>query len=135
MPLNFYQIQTKFRDEIRPRFGLMRGREFIMKDAYSFDVDSAAADLSYEKMYNAYMRIFERCGLNFRAVERVLRAIRDHEKIMLYGDYDVDGTKIISSQPEQTNCACISSVPLIIIVQACDGNIAVAYFRIIQAAS
>jgi prolyl-tRNA synthetase len=69
MPLNFYQIQSKFRDEIRPRFGLMRGREFIMKDAYSFDVDSAAADLSYEKMYNAYMRIFERCGLNFRAVE------------------------------------------------------------------
>lgn len=69
MPVNFYQIQTKFRDEIRPRFGLMRGREFIMKDAYSFDVDSSAADLSYEKMYNAYMRIFERCGLNFRAVE------------------------------------------------------------------
>ncbi|MDA8413806.1 MAG: proline--tRNA ligase [Desulfobacteraceae bacterium] len=69
MPLNFYQIQTKFRDEIRPRFGLMRGREFIMKDAYSFDVDSAAADLSYEKMYNAYVRIFERCGLKFRAVE------------------------------------------------------------------
>jgi prolyl-tRNA synthetase len=69
MPLNFYQIQTKFRDEIRPRFGLMRGREFIMKDAYSFDVDSARADLSYEKMFNAYMRIFERCGLNFRAVE------------------------------------------------------------------
>jgi prolyl-tRNA synthetase len=69
MPVNFYQVQTKFRDEIRPRFGLMRGREFIMKDAYSFDVDSSAADLSYEKMYNAYMRIFERCGLNFRAVE------------------------------------------------------------------
>ena len=69
MPLNFYQVQTKFRDEIRPRFGLMRGREFIMKDAYSFDVDSAAADLSYSKMFNAYMRIFERCGLNFRAVE------------------------------------------------------------------
>ena len=69
MPVNFYQIQTKFRDEIRPRFGLMRGREFIMKDAYSFDVDSAAADLSYDKMYQAYNRIFERCGLNFRAVE------------------------------------------------------------------
>ncbi|HEY3307320.1 MAG TPA: proline--tRNA ligase [Desulfuromonadaceae bacterium] len=69
MPVNFYQIQTKFRDEIRPRFGLMRGREFIMKDAYSFDVDSNAADSSYERMYNAYMRIFERCGLNFRAVE------------------------------------------------------------------
>jgi prolyl-tRNA synthetase len=69
MPINFYQIQTKFRDEIRPRFGLMRGREFIMKDAYSFDVDSSAADASYERMYNAYVRIFDRCGLNFRAVE------------------------------------------------------------------
>src|ERR1039457_539568 len=69
MPLNFYQIQTKFRDEIRPRFGLMRGREFIMKDAYSFDVDGVAADGSYDRMYQAYMRIFERCGLNFRAVE------------------------------------------------------------------
>ncbi len=69
MPINFYQIQGKFRDEIRPRFGLMRGREFIMKDAYSFDVDSSAADLSYSKMFDAYMRIFERCGLNFRAVE------------------------------------------------------------------
>ena len=69
MPVNFYQIQTKFRDEIRPRFGLMRGREFIMKDAYSFDVDSSAADSSYDLMYQAYTRIFERCGLNFRAVE------------------------------------------------------------------
>ncbi|RNC67575.1 MAG: proline--tRNA ligase [Desulfuromonadales bacterium] len=69
MPLNLYQIQTKFRDEIRPRFGLMRGREFIMKDAYSFDVDSAAADVSYDKIYQAYRRIFQRCGLNFRAVE------------------------------------------------------------------
>ena len=69
MPLNLFQIQGKFRDEIRPRFGLMRGREFIMKDAYSFDVDSAAADLSYDRMYQAYRRIFERCGLNFRAVE------------------------------------------------------------------
>jgi prolyl-tRNA synthetase len=69
MPLNLYQIQTKFRDEIRPRFGLMRGREFIMKDAYSFDVDEKGADVSYEKMYQAYRRIFERCGLKFRAVE------------------------------------------------------------------
>ena len=69
MPLNLYQIQSKFRDEIRPRFGLMRGREFIMKDAYSFDVDEKAADLSYDKMYRAYRRIFERCGLKFRAVE------------------------------------------------------------------
>jgi prolyl-tRNA synthetase len=69
MPVNLYQIQSKFRDEIRPRFGLMRGREFIMKDAYSFDVDGDAADLSYDKMYQAYRRIFERCGLKFRAVE------------------------------------------------------------------
>src|SRR5512136_1583053 len=69
MPLNLYQIQSKFRDEVRPRFGLMRGREFIMKDAYSFDVDEKAADISYDKMYRAYRRIFERCGLKFRAVE------------------------------------------------------------------
>lgn len=69
LPLNFYQIQTKFRDEIRPRFGLMRGREFIMKDAYSFDIDDAGAKISYQKMYNAYTRIFTRCGLTFRAVE------------------------------------------------------------------
>ncbi len=69
LPINLYQIQGKFRDEIRPRFGLMRGREFIMKDAYSFDVDEKAADTSYDKMYQAYRRIFERCGLRFRAVE------------------------------------------------------------------
>ncbi|MEZ4485557.1 MAG: proline--tRNA ligase [Syntrophotaleaceae bacterium] len=69
LPLNLYQIQTKFRDEIRPRFGLMRGREFIMKDAYSFDLDDAGADIAYEKMFQAYRRVFERCGLKFRAVE------------------------------------------------------------------
>ncbi|WP_320055446.1 proline--tRNA ligase [Desulfuromonas thiophila] len=69
LPLNLYQIQGKFRDEIRPRFGLMRGREFIMKDAYSFDLDSAGADSAYERMYLAYQRIFKRCGLQFRAVE------------------------------------------------------------------
>ena len=69
LPVNLYQIQTKFRDEIRPRFGLMRGREFIMKDAYSFDIDDEAAEVSYRKMYDAYNRIFERCGLDFRCVE------------------------------------------------------------------
>src|SRR3990167_2787864 len=69
MPLNFYQVQTKFRDEIRPRFGLMRGREFIMKDAYSFDQDPASAMVSYQKMYDAYHRIFTRCVLTCRAVE------------------------------------------------------------------
>ena len=63
MPKNFYQIQTKFRDEIRPRFGLMRAKEFIMKDAYSFDATDEAAQVSYRKMYEAYTRIFQRCGL------------------------------------------------------------------------
>jgi prolyl-tRNA synthetase len=69
LPLNLYQIQTKFRDEIRPRFGLMRGREFIMKDAYSFDATEEGAEKTYKKMHEAYSRIFKRCGLSFRAVE------------------------------------------------------------------
>lgn len=69
LPLNLYQIQTKFRDEIRPRFGLMRGREFVMKDAYSFDADEDGAGNSYRAMYEAYQRIFERCGLKFATVE------------------------------------------------------------------
>ena len=69
LPLNLYQIQTKFRDEIRPRFGVMRGREFSMKDAYSFDVDEKGAEKSYMDMYDAYMNIFRRCGLRFRVVE------------------------------------------------------------------
>ena len=68
LPKNFYQIQTKFRDERRPRFGLMRGREFIMKDAYSFDRTSAAAQTSYQNMAQAYRRIFDRFGLQYRAV-------------------------------------------------------------------
>jgi len=68
MPLNLYQIQSKFRDEPRPRAGLLRGREFLMKDAYSFDVDEKSALLSYEKMREAYKRIFARCGLDFRIV-------------------------------------------------------------------
>ncbi|MDO9611228.1 MAG: proline--tRNA ligase, partial [Serpentinimonas sp.] len=68
LPKNFYQIQTKFRDERRPRFGLMRGREFTMKDAYSFDRDRDAAQASYQAMAAAYRRIFERFGLRYRAV-------------------------------------------------------------------
>lgn len=75
LPLNLYQIQTKFRDEIRPRFGLMRGREFIMKDAYSFDRDDAGQDLSYRRMYDAYCAIFTRCGLRYTAVEAESGAI------------------------------------------------------------
>jgi len=69
LPLNLYQLQTKFRDEIRPRFGLMRGREFIMKDGYSFDADESGAEATYRRMEAAYHRIFATMGLNFRAVE------------------------------------------------------------------
>lgn len=69
LPLNLYQIQTKFRDEVRPRFGIMRGREFIMKDAYSFDLSEENAQLAYGKMYHAYERIFDRLGLEYSAVE------------------------------------------------------------------
>ncbi|NLA51492.1 MAG: proline--tRNA ligase [Alcaligenaceae bacterium] len=82
LPVNFYHIQTKFRDERRPRFGLMRGREFTMKDAYSFDKDEAGASLSYDKMYDAYVRIFTRLGLDFRAVAADTGSIggsRSHE--------------------------------------------------------
>ena len=69
LPVNFYQIQTKFRDEIRPRFGVMRSREFIMKDAYSFDIDASGMEASYQKMHAAYTAIFERLGLEFRVVD------------------------------------------------------------------
>ena len=79
MPLNLFQIQTKFRDEIRPRFGLMRSREFIMKDGYSFDVDDEALGRTYLLMHDAYTRIFERCGLDFRAVEADTGTIGGHE--------------------------------------------------------
>ncbi len=79
LPLNLYQIQAKFRDEIRPRFGLMRGREFVMKDAYSFDVDEEGLDVTYQAMYRAYCRIFERCGLEFRPVEADTGSIGGHE--------------------------------------------------------
>src|SRR5579871_3883797 len=75
LPLNLYQIQTKFRDELRPRAGLMRGREFIMKDAYSFHVDEKDAHREYENMYATYKRIFTRCGLAFRPVEADTGAI------------------------------------------------------------
>jgi prolyl-tRNA synthetase len=69
LPVNLYQINWKYRDELRPRFGLLRGREFLMKDAYSFDVDGDGLRRSYREMYDAYGRVFERCGLEFRVVE------------------------------------------------------------------
>ncbi|MBD2847646.1 proline--tRNA ligase [Paenibacillus sp. IB182496] len=74
-PVTLYQIQTKFRDERRPRYGLLRGREFLMKDAYSFDTDREGLDRSYQRMYEAYERIFTRCGLDYRAVEADAGAI------------------------------------------------------------
>ena len=85
LPINLYQIQTKFRDELRPRFGLMRGREFIMKDAYSFDKDEEGMDISYDKMREAYYNIFRRCGLKFRSVEADTGSIggKDSEEFMV----------------------------------------------------
>lgn len=92
MPVNCYQIQDKFRDEIRPRFGLMRGREFIMMDAYSFDADVAALDAAYQKMRNAYCRIFERCGLDYTVVQADSGAIggAGSEEFMVIADSGED---------------------------------------------
>ena len=93
LPVNFYQIQTKFRDEIRPRFGLMRAREFIMKDAYSFDATWEGLDRSYQAMYDAYVRIFQRCGLRVKVVEADTGAMggnQSHE-FMVLTDAGEDG--------------------------------------------
>jgi prolyl-tRNA synthetase len=93
LPRTFYQIQTKFRDEIRPRFGLMRAREFIMKDAYSFDLDWDCLDRSYQAMYKAYQRIFDRCGLRVKIVEADTGAMggnASHE-FMVLADSGEDG--------------------------------------------
>ncbi|MBU1231756.1 MAG: proline--tRNA ligase [Proteobacteria bacterium] len=99
MPINLYQIQTKFRDEIRPRFGLMRGREFIMKDAYSFDVDDSQAGIAYQRMYEAYHRIFTRCGLEFRAVDADTGTIGGNfsHEFMVLADTGEDTLVICSS--------------------------------------
>ncbi|MBN1382736.1 MAG: proline--tRNA ligase [Deltaproteobacteria bacterium] len=99
LPKNLYQIQTKFRDEIRPRFGVMRCREFGMKDAYSFDADEAGAEVSYGKMFDAYQRIFARCGLKFRAVEADSGSIGgsfSHE-FMVMADSGEDGIVFCSA--------------------------------------
>ncbi|GMR04479.1 MAG: proline--tRNA ligase [Thermodesulfobacteriota bacterium] len=99
LPLNLYQIQEKFRDEIRPRFGLMRAREFMMKDAYSFHCDDESADKEYQNMFNAYSRIFERCGLEFRAVEAETGAIggRFSHEFMVLADTGEDAVAFCSS--------------------------------------
>src|SRR5436190_6808462 len=120
LPKNFYQIQLKFRDEIRPRFGLMRAKEFIMKDAYSFDVSDEAAQLSYQKMYDAYTRIFQRCGLKAMPVEADTGLIggkfsdefmvpaETGENEVVYcerGDYAANVEKATSRRPNQTASA------------------------------
>lgn len=106
MPKNLYQIQTKFRDEIRPRFGLMRGREFIMKDAYSFDVDDVQAGIAYQQMYEAYHRVFSRCGLEFRAVDADTGTIGGNfsHEFMVLADTGEDTLVICSS------CAYASNI-------------------------
>ncbi len=93
LPRTFYQIQTKFRDEIRPRFGLMRAKEFIMKDAYSFDADEAGADASYRAMYSAYERIFQRCGVRTKAVEADTGAMggKSSHEFMVLAESGEDG--------------------------------------------
>jgi len=93
LPVNLYQIQSKFRDEIRPRFGLLRGREFIMKDAYSFDADQAGLEKSYETMKNAYTRIFNRCGLETKIVQSDSGAIGgsiSHEFMVLVNEAETN---------------------------------------------
>lgn len=111
LPLNLFQIQTKFRDEIRPRFGLMRGREFIMKDGYSFDVSDSAAAVTYEKMFQAYNRIFKRCGLEFRPVEAHTGAIggsQSHEFQVLAGS----GEDPILASDQNDYAANVEKAPL-----------------------
>ena len=92
LPLTLYQIQTKFRDEKRPRFGLLRGREFIMKDAYSFHSSEESLDEAYDKVFQAYSNIFTRCGLNFRAVIADSGAMggKDTHEFMVLSDIGED---------------------------------------------
>jgi prolyl-tRNA synthetase len=115
LPKNFYHIQTKFRDERRPRFGLMRGREFTMKDAYSFDRDVAAAGRSYDAMYAAYQRIFDRFGLTYRAVAADTGAIggdRSHE-FQVIADTGEDAIAYCPTSDYAANVELAECVPLI----------------------
>jgi len=115
LPKNFYQIQTKFRDERRPRFGIMRGREFTMKDAYSFDRDVAAAGRSYEAMYAAYGRIFDRLGLTYRAVAADTGAIggdRSHE-FQVIADTGEDALVYCPDSDYAANIELAEALPLL----------------------
>ncbi|GAA0365347.1 proline--tRNA ligase [Bacillus horti] len=105
LPLSMYQIQTKFRDERRPRFGVLRSREFIMKDAYSFHATDESLDEMYQKMYSAYMNIFTRCGLNFRAVEADSGAIggTDTHEFMVLSEIGEDTIAFSNSSSYAAN--------------------------------
>jgi prolyl-tRNA synthetase len=120
LPINLYQIQTKFRDEIRPRFGLMRGREFLMKDAYSFDVDEDGLELTYQSMYRAYCRIFERCGLNYRPVEADTGSIGGHasHEFMVLADTGEDQIACC------TSCQYAANIELaqVLVAKGADGD-------------
>ena len=121
LPLNLYQIQTKFRDEMRPRFGLMRGREFIMKDGYSFDVDDENASKSYDDMVSAYQRIFQGCGLSFSAVEADSGAIGgnfSHEFMVLANS----GEEEISSCDSCGYTSNVEKTPVSLIFNDQDSN-------------
>ena len=115
LPVNFYHIQTKFRDERRPRFGVMRGREFTMKDAYSFDRDEAGAALSYDKMFAAYQKIFTRLGLTFRAVKADTGAIggsRSHE-FQVIADTGEDSIAYCPTSDYAANMELAEALPLL----------------------
>ena len=115
LPKNFYHIQTKFRDERRPRFGLMRGREFTMKDAYSFDRDVDAASKSYDQMFTAYTRIFERMGLNFRAVAAdngSIGGVRSHE-FQVIADTGEDAIIYCPTSDYAANIEMAEALPLL----------------------
>ncbi|MDD3169272.1 MAG: proline--tRNA ligase, partial [Eubacteriales bacterium] len=116
LPLNLYQIQTKYRDEKRPRFGLMRSREFVMKDAYSFDRDWEGLDHSYREMYDAYEKIFTRCGLVYRAVEADSGAIggsASHEFTALsdVGESEIAYCDACDLAATTERAACIDDAP------------------------
>jgi prolyl-tRNA synthetase len=114
LPLNFYQIQTKFRDEIRPRFGVMRAREFMMKDAYSFHTDFASLEQTYQTMYQAYSNIFNRLGLKFRAVKADTGAIGgdgSHEFHVL-ADSGEDGLAYCESSDFAANVELAEALPV-----------------------
>lgn len=114
LPLNYYQVQTKFRDEIRPRFGVMRSREFIMKDAYSFHLTDASLQETYERMFDAYCRIFERLGLNYRPVQADTGSIggnASHEFHVL-ADSGEDAIAFSDSSPYAANVELAKSLPV-----------------------